>query len=69
MRSKIQYLGRSFHIAYSNKLDELIQNIYRIWSFFGFLPHKMAKMTKPNKYSEPAHRAYLNEYIWKECPK
>ena len=34
MRSKIQYLGRSLHIAHSNKLNELILDMYRVWSIF-----------------------------------
>ena len=32
MRSKIQYLARPFNKMDSNKLDELILNIYRMWS-------------------------------------
>ena len=28
---KIQYLGHSFHKAYSHKLGELILNVYGVW--------------------------------------
>ena len=40
MRSKFEYLGNDFYIAHSNKLNELIQKMYRVWSFFAILSGK-----------------------------
>ena len=37
MQLKIQYLGHSFHAAHTNKLEEFIQNMYRV----GYLNNQM----------------------------
>ena len=59
VQSKIEYLGHSFHIAYSNKLGELILNVNRVWLFFAILIGKNPFSLYTN--SESSHRACSNE--------
>ena len=40
MRSKGQSSGGQIFLAYSNKLDKLILNMYIIWSYFAVLCRK-----------------------------
>ena len=45
-------------MAYSNKLDELIENMFRVWSsstiIWVFVTQNNKKITKPNTCSESA---------------